>query len=257
MTKKKKKSTQDLGSFCPFTIALQNHASPASCLHVPWGYFPSLFSISWLKQTPLGRSALSSARSRGRERDVRASALVGGDVALRAVLTSCAPPPHAAHDAASDADDQAGAVQRPRAARAELGALPAQVPPQEPHQAQGAQEEERQEGVHALPPLAARQQGVCANTVLDMLAPVCFISEDDNYRCKLYRELHLHVQDASFVCVDLHICMDRYRDISVCTAVLLLCQCWKYYHLFRWTCVDVDTDIFACCACMVSMCVCI
>lgn len=61
---------------------------------------------------------------------------------------------------APDADDQTGAVQRPRAAGAELGAFPAQVPPQEPYQAQGAQEEERQEGVHALPPLAARQQGM-------------------------------------------------------------------------------------------------
>lgn len=82
---------------------------------------------------------------------------VGEPPSLRRVLTACAlfpaPPP-------PDADDQTGAVQGPRAARAELGALPAQVPPQKPHQAQGAQEEERQEGVHALPALAARQQGM-------------------------------------------------------------------------------------------------
>lgn len=73
---------------------------------------------------------------------------------------------------ASDADDQTGAVQRPRAARAELGALPAQVPPQKPHQAQGAQEEERQEGVHALPALAARQQGMLGS--LFNCACACF-----------------------------------------------------------------------------------
>lgn len=60
----------------------------------------------------------------------------------------------------ADADDQTGTVQRPRAEGAELGALPAQVPPQEPDQAKGTQEEERQEGIHALPALAARQQGM-------------------------------------------------------------------------------------------------
>lgn len=59
----------------------------------------------------------------------------------------------------SDSDDQTGAFQRPRPAGAELGALLTQVPPQEPDQAQGAQEEEREEGVHAVPSTAAREPG--------------------------------------------------------------------------------------------------
>lgn len=59
----------------------------------------------------------------------------------------------------SDADDQTGAGQRPGPAGAELGTLPAQVPPQEPHQAQGTQEEEREEGVHTVPSITAREQG--------------------------------------------------------------------------------------------------
>ena len=59
----------------------------------------------------------------------------------------------------SDTDDQAGAVQRPRPADAELGTLPAQVPPQEPGQAQGAQEEECEEGVHTVPSITAREHG--------------------------------------------------------------------------------------------------
>lgn len=78
----------------------------------------------------------------------------------RGAALSAPHPHHLCSSAASDPDDQTGAVQRPRAARAELGALPAQVPPQKPDQAQGAQEEERQEGVHAFPALAARQQGM-------------------------------------------------------------------------------------------------
>lgn len=54
-----------------------------------------------------------------------------------------------------DTDDQARAVQRPRAAHPELGALPAQVQAQEPGQAQAAQEEDGEEGVHTLPSAAA------------------------------------------------------------------------------------------------------
>lgn len=61
--------------------------------------------------------------------------------------------------AESDADDQTGAVQRPRPADAELGTLPAQIPPQEPGQAQRAQEEEREEGVHTIPSISAREPG--------------------------------------------------------------------------------------------------
>ena len=58
-----------------------------------------------------------------------------------------------------DSDDQTGAFQRPGIASAELGTLPAQLPPQEPVQAQGAQEEEHEEGVHTIPTSAAREQG--------------------------------------------------------------------------------------------------
>lgn len=59
----------------------------------------------------------------------------------------------------SDANDQTGAVQRPWAADAELGAIPAPVSPQEPLQTQGAQEEECEKGVHAVPSSTAREQG--------------------------------------------------------------------------------------------------
>lgn len=59
----------------------------------------------------------------------------------------------------SDADDQTGAVQRPRAADAELGTLPAQVPPQEPGQAPRAEEEDREEGVHTVPSSTAGEPG--------------------------------------------------------------------------------------------------
>lgn len=97
---------------------------------------------------------MGSAQSRGRESDVL---LICVNPPLRhhCILTTCAP----SFPLCVDADDQTGAVQGPRAAGAELGAFPAQVPPQESDQAQGAQEEERQERVHALPALAARQQG--------------------------------------------------------------------------------------------------
>lgn len=61
----------------------------------------------------------------------------------------------AVHLSLTDAHDQTGTVQRPRAADTELGTFSAQVPSQEPGQTQGAEEEEHEEGVHAVPSAAA------------------------------------------------------------------------------------------------------
>lgn len=60
----------------------------------------------------------------------------------------------------SDSHDQTGTVQRPRSASTELGALPAEIQAQKPDQTQGAQEEEREEGIHTIPSATTRKQGL-------------------------------------------------------------------------------------------------
>lgn len=59
-----------------------------------------------------------------------------------------------------DIDDQTGAGQRPRAALAELGTFPTQVPAQKLGQAAWAQEEDCEEGVYTIPSITTREQGM-------------------------------------------------------------------------------------------------
>lgn len=61
-----------------------------------------------------------------------------------------------------DVNDQARAGEGPGAADAELGEVPSQLQAQEPQQAQGTKEEEREEGIHTVPTPAAREPGRCS-----------------------------------------------------------------------------------------------
>lgn len=59
-----------------------------------------------------------------------------------------------------DINDQTGAGQRPWTAVAELGTFPTQVPAQKLGQAARTEEEGCEEGVHAIPSIATREQGM-------------------------------------------------------------------------------------------------
>lgn len=64
----------------------------------------------------------------------------------------------------SDTNDQTGAGQRPGTAGAELGTIPSQVPTQKLGQAARAEEEGCEEGVHAIPSITTREQGMLGNS---------------------------------------------------------------------------------------------